>query len=104
MGEGPLGWANGGPARLPLPAHRGASGAPARARCADPGADVFEWTVLDFFIITATASPLEAQRLHISGKRAKYRALEQDSCTNRIVCSSHIPDHRTHFNIIGASC
>ena len=82
MGEGPLGWDHGGAARLPLPAHRGASGAPARARCADPGADVFEWTVLDFFIITATASPLEAQQLHLSqvSARAIMRSNSRSSC------------------------
>ena len=103
LGEGPLGWANGGPARLPLPALRGALGAPDRARCADSGYIVFEWRLLDFFIITASASPLEAQRLHLSGKRASYHALEQDSCTSRIVSSSSVPDTPTDFNISGAS-
>ena len=53
-------------------ASRGRSKRRLALRCADPGADrplnVDE--LLDFITITSSASPLEAERLHLSGKRA----------------------------------
>ena len=60
-GEAPLGGGHRGPGRSPLPARRGAFGAPARARCADPGADGGAASLFVSNSLSAPSGPLEAR-------------------------------------------